>query len=106
MKLQNASHTTEGNCGPKLTIASSACVKPSGSGGYRGDRTAQPGASTPTSRAPSPAARARRWVVGTAAGASGAGEVHGAAPLSAFRRGRDARFHFTALKHISCCSLC
>lgn len=54
MKLQNTSHTTKGNCMPKLTIASLVCINLSCNGGYRDDLNVQLGASTLIWSAPSP----------------------------------------------------
>ena len=58
MKLQNTSHTTKGNCTPKLTIASLVCMNLSCNGGRRDDLNVQLGASTLI--APSPEAQAPR----------------------------------------------
>lgn len=105
MKLQNTSHTTKGNCMPKLTIASLVCINRSCNGGHRDDLTVQLGASTLISSAPSPEAQARHWVVRTSARSPGAEEAYGVAPSSVFPRDRNARFRVATFKNISCCSL-
>lgn len=45
MRLQNTSHTTKGNCMPKLTIESLVCINLPCSGGYRADLSVELGAS-------------------------------------------------------------
>lgn len=63
MKLQNTSHTTKGNCMPKLTIAGLVCINLLCNGGYKDDLNVQLGASTLILSAPSPEAQTCRWII-------------------------------------------